>query len=132
MDYLNSTLDGLKDSFLCPPTWSSFKLYGIKYAYICIGSLIIPATIVKGHTNPKRGPQLEYSINGFRLTCLSIIIMLTCGGVFPELEKLKIFQLSSLVDQFWSLWSTVNIVALIVSILLYIKGTIGKSVLGEV
>lgn len=135
MDLLNTVINSLGDlgsTFLCPPTWQSFKIYGIYYVYICIGSLIIPSTTVKGHTSPKRGPQLQYSINGFRLTCLSIIIMLVCGGVFPELDKLKFFQLSALVDQFWSLWSTVNIFAILVSILLYVKGIIGKSIMGEV
>ena len=38
-----------KERFLCPPTLTAFLIYSAFYAYICIGSLIIPAKIVDGH-----------------------------------------------------------------------------------
>lgn len=96
-----------------------------------MASLVLPAKVVNGHPNPKRGPQLQYSINGFKLTCLTIILMLVFGGVVPQFDKLTVFRMSILADEFWPLLTTVNIVALIVSTLLYIKGKIGKSFLGE-
>lgn len=120
-----------KDRFLAAPTTTSVTLYLIYYAYICIASLVLPAKIVKGHPNPKRGPQLKYSINGFKLTCLTIILMLVFGGIVPQLEKVTLFRLSVLADQFWPLLTTVNLVALLVSALLYTKGTLGKSFMGE-
>ena len=39
--------------------------------------------------------------------------------------------MSTLVDQFWSLLSTVNIWALVISAFLYLKGKVGKSYMGE-
>lgn len=93
--------------------------------------MLLPAKIVNGHPNPKRGPQLKYSINGFKLTVLTILLMVVCGGIVPQFSKLQLFRLSILADQFWPLLATVNIVALIVSTLLYIKGSVGKSILGE-
>ena len=39
--------------------------------------------------------------------------------------------MSTLVDQFWSLLSTVNIWALVISAFLYLKVKIGKSYMGE-
>lgn len=92
--------------------------------------MVLPAKVVNGHLNPKRGPQLQYSINGFKLTVLTIILMLVFGGVVPQLDKLTVFRMSVLADEFWPLLATVNIVALIVSTLLYIKGSVGKSFLG--
>ncbi len=86
---------------------------------------------MKGHPQPKRGPQLNYTINGFRLTVLTIVIILLFGGVFPHLESLKLFAISNLAKEFWPLWSTVNIAALIVSTALYLKGKLGISILGE-
>ena len=53
------------------------------------------------------------------------------GGLFPICSDLKIFSISELADEFWALWSTVNVFALIVSTLLYIKGVMGKSFMGE-
>lgn len=120
-----------KDHFLTLPTLTSLTIYSSYYLYICIASLVLPAKIVNGHPNPKRGPQLKYSINGFKLTCLTIIIMVIFGGVVPQLNKFTVLRLSVLVDEFWPLLSTVNIFALVVSTLLYIKGTIGKSFLGQ-
>lgn len=74
-----------KERFLACPTSTSVTLYLAYYTYICIASLVLPAKIVNGHPNPKRGPQLKYSINGFKLTCLTIILMLVFGGVVPQL-----------------------------------------------
>lgn len=120
-----------KDHFLTAPTVTSLTIYSAYYLYICVASLVLPAKIVNGHPNPKRGPQLKYSINGFKLTCLTIILMVVFGGVIPQFNQLTVLRLSVLVDEFWPLLSTVNIFALVVSTLLYIKGTIGKSFLGE-
>lgn len=127
---MSEYLAWFQDRFLCGPTWTAVTIYSIYYTYICIASLILPAKIVNGHPNPKRGPQLKYSINGFKLTVLTILIMLIFGGIVPQLENLKLFRLSILADEFWPLLATVNITALIVSTLLYIKGSIGKSILG--
>lgn len=92
--------------------------------------MILPAKVVNGHPNPKRGPQLQYSINGFKLTCLTITLMLIFGGIIPQFDKLTLFRMGVLADQFWPLLTTVNIVALLVSTLLYVKGKVGKSFLG--
>jgi len=53
------------------------------YTYICLGSILVPSKLVNGHPNPKRGPRLQYSINGFRLTCLTILIVFIFGGLVP-------------------------------------------------
>lgn len=130
---VNQSMDYIvwaKDHFLAAPTIASVTIYTIYYTYICVGSLILPAKIVSGHPNPKRGPQLKYSINGFKLTCLTILLMTLFGGVCPQFSKLTVFRMSTLADQFWPLLTTVNIAALIVSTLLYAKGTMGKSYLG--
>jgi hypothetical protein len=124
-------LTWIKDHFLCGPTLTSITIYAIYYSYICVASIIIPAKIVDGHPNPKRGPQLKYSINGFKLTVITIIVMLVFGGCIPYFNNIQLFRMSILADQFWPLLSTVNITAFIISILLYIKGYIGKSLLGE-
>jgi hypothetical protein len=123
-------LTWFKERFLCGPTLTAILIYATYYSYICIASLVLPAKIVNGHPNPKRGPQLKYSINGFKLTVLTILLMIIFGGIVPQLDKLQVFRLSILADQFWPLLATVNIVALIVSTLLYIKGRVGKSFLG--
>lgn len=60
--------------------------------------MFLPAKIVNGHPNPKRGPQLKYSINGFKLTCLTIILMIIFGGLVPQFEKITVMRLSVLVD----------------------------------
>ena len=86
----------LGSTFLASPTASSFKAYLTYYAYICIASILIPSKSVKGHSHPKRGPQLTYSINGFRLTILTVVLVLLFGGVFPRFDHLTIFEVSSL------------------------------------
>lgn len=112
-----------------PNSYTMFA-YSIYYLYICLASVIIPGKLVKGHPKPKRGPQLTYYINGFRLTVLTILIVLLFGGVFPELKQIEIFRVRKLVDEFWSLFWTVNLFALGVSIFLYLKGSFGKSFFG--
>lgn len=57
--------------------------------------------------------------------------MLLSGGVFPALNAIKLFSVVNLAKEFWPLLSTVNIVALLVSIFLYLKGKLGLSFLGE-
>ncbi len=44
---------------------------------------------------------------------------------------MKLFEISLFAKQIWPLWSTVNIVALLVSVFLYIKGKYQLSILGE-
>ncbi len=88
----------IKDHFLRCPTTTSVLIYLVYYTYICVSSLVLPAKIVNGHPNPKRGSQLKYSINGFKLTCLTIILMLTLGGIIPQLSKFTLFRLSILAD----------------------------------
>ena len=131
MDSLSSLLIWVKDHFLCAPTPTAWTIYSIFYAYICVGSLLIPAKTVDGHSHPKRGPQLKYSINGFKLTCITILFMVVFGGVVPQLSSVKFFRVAIFADEFWPLWSVVNIFALAVSSLLYVKGVLGKSLMGE-
>jgi hypothetical protein len=128
---MDQLLSYLTSTYLATPTPKAFTSYLIYYAYICLASLLLPSKVVKGHPNPKRGPQLTYTINGFRLTILTIVLILVFGGVFPKLDQVKVFSVSSLASDFWALWSSVNIVALIVSTLLYLKGKSGISFLGE-
>ena len=90
-------LQGLKDTIFATPTCSAFTAYLIYYTYICMASLILPSTIVKGHPQPKRGPQLEYPICGFRLTILTFFIVVAFGGVCPSLAPIKLFEVSALV-----------------------------------
>lgn len=123
-------LEYLRTTYLTAPTTSAFTAYLIYYAYICLASILLPSKTVKGHPHPKRGPQLTYTINGFRLTILTIVLILLFGGVFPQFNTFKAFNVSSLAAEFWPLWSAVNIVAITVSILLYLKGKFGKSFLG--
>lgn len=47
------------------------------------------------------------------------------------MNSFKLFTVSNLAKEFWPLWSTVNIAAIIVSIFLYLKGRFGISILGE-
>ena len=124
-------VDWLCSTIFAAPTQTAFTAYLIYYAYICIASLVLPSITVKGHPQPKRGPQLTYSICGFRLTLLTIVIVLAFGGVFPQLHPIKLFSVSILAKEFWPLWSAVNIFAFIVSVLLYLKGRMGKSFVGE-
>jgi hypothetical protein len=92
MDILNS----LKSTILATPTLSAVSSYLIYYAYICAGSLLIPSKPVKGHPQPKRGGQLTYSINGFRLTCLTILLILLFGGILPIFSKIQLFSIVNL------------------------------------
>jgi hypothetical protein len=84
-----------------------------------------------GHPNPKRGPQQEYWICGFRLTILTIVLVVLFGGMVPELEFIRLFSVSLLADEFWPLMSTVNIFALLFSIFLYFKSKLALSIMGE-
>ena len=68
------------------PNFYTLSAYSVYYFYICLASIVIPGTLVKGHPKPKRGPQLTYYINGFRITLLTIAIALLFGGIFPELK----------------------------------------------
>ena len=131
LSYLSPTFDSLTNTIFHKPTFTSVAIYLTYYAYICLASLLLPSKIVNGHPNPKRGPRLQYSINGFRLTCLTIFLMCGFGGLFPCLERFQLFKISIVADEFWALWSTVNVFALLVSTLLYLKGYLGKSFLGE-
>lgn len=128
---MEPVLTYLRSTFLATPTFSAVASYLTYYAYICLASILLPSKQVKGHPQPKRGPQLTYSINGFRLTILTIAIVLLFGGVFPHLQSVQLFSVANLAREFWSLWSTVNIVAILVSTLLYLKGKFGISVFGE-
>lgn len=79
-----SVISWFTERFLAAPTSTSITVYLLYYFYICVASLVLPAKIVNGHPNPKRGPQLKYSINGFKLTCLTILLMLVFGGIAPQ------------------------------------------------
>lgn len=83
------------DSLL--PTKTSLAVYGTFYLYICIASLLLPSKKVKGHPSPKRGPRLEYTINGFRLTCLTVFLVFIFGGVVPSLSFLTVWNIANLV-----------------------------------
>jgi hypothetical protein len=128
---MESIIDCIRSTFLVTPTLTAFTAYIIYYLYICLGSLLLPSVKVKGHPQPKRGPQLQYDINGFRLTVLTIVIVVAFGGMLPQLNPIKLFEISLLAKEFWPLWSAVNIVAILVSIFLYLKGKFGISLLGE-
>jgi Delta14-sterol reductase len=128
---MESALEYLRSTFLATPTASTIASYLTYYAYICLASILVPSRKVKGHPQPKRGPQLTYTINGFRLTILTILIVVLFGGVLPALKSFQLFAVANLAKDFWPLWSTVNIVAILVSTLLYLKGKLGISILGE-
>ncbi len=121
----------IMDKFFAAPTLNSIVIYSIYYFYICLGSIYLPAYQIKGHPNPKRGPQQTYTICGFRLTLLTVFIIIFFGGMIPQLQAIKFFSISLLAKQFWPLWSTVNIVAILVSIFLYLKGKYQISILKE-
>ena len=125
MEYITS----LRSTVFATPTTSAFTSYLIYYAYICIVSLLLPSIRVKGHPQPKRGPQLDYTICGFRLTILTVFLVVAFGGIFPQLQPIRLFEVSALAKEFWPLWSAVNIFALVVSTLLYLKGRLGIQVL---
>lgn len=95
---MDSVLSYLQTTVFATPTSTAFASYLIYYAYICLGSVLVSSNKVKGHPQPKRGPQLDYSINGFRLTLLTIFIVLLFGGVFPQLNAVKLFAVSSLAQ----------------------------------
>lgn len=95
---MDQILSYLTSTYLSPPTAKAFSSYLIYYAYICLASILLPSKSVKGHPNPKRGPQLTYTINGFRLTILTIVLILVFGGVFPKLNQVKVFSVSSLAS----------------------------------
>jgi hypothetical protein len=88
----------LTDKILAAPSLSSVAIYSIYYSYICLASMLLPSYTIKGHPNPKRGPQQTYSICGFRLTILTILIITLFGGLIPHLEGIKIFSISLLAD----------------------------------
>lgn len=131
MEALNKIYQDLGQTLFHPLTFNSLTIYITYYTYICLGSILLPAKIINGHPNPKRGPRLQYSVNGFTLTCMTIVLMLLFGGVIPGFSSLKLVRLSIFVDEFWALWSTVNVFAVTASAFLYVKGFMGKSYLGE-
>jgi hypothetical protein len=88
----------ITDKLLAAPTFNSIFIYLVYYFYICLASIYLPAYPVKGHPNPKRGPQQNYTICGFRLTILTIAIILLVGGIFPQFAFIKIFSISLLAD----------------------------------
>ena len=92
MEYITS----LRSTVFATPTISAVSSYLIYYAYICIASLLLPSIKVKGHPQPKRGRQLEYPICGFRLTLLTIFLVVAFGGVFPKYDPIKLFEVSAL------------------------------------
>ncbi len=130
-EYWQGLFDYLRSTFLATPTASTITAYLTYYAYICLASILLPSKTVPGHSAPKRGKQLHYTINGFRLTILTLFLVLVFGGVFPSLNSVKFFAVVNLAKEFWPLMATVNLVALTVSILLYLKGRLGLSILGE-
>jgi hypothetical protein len=129
--FMDALWTWLKGSYLSSPTTYTVAAYLAYYAYICLASILLPAKQTLGHPQPKRGAQLSYSICGFRLTVLTILIVILFGGIFPSLKSLELFQIAGLVKNFWPLWSTVNLVAIAVAALLYIKGRFGIKVLKE-
>lgn len=86
MEIVSENLNWITTHLFCAPTLTSVIIYLIYYTYICLASIILPAKIVDGHPHPKRGPRLKYSINGFKLTCLTIFICTIFGGMCPYLK----------------------------------------------
>jgi hypothetical protein len=86
------------NKILTSPTIYSLVIYLIYYTYICLASILLPAKVVKGHPNPKRGPQQEYSISGFKLTLITITIITLFGGVLPCLSFFTLFKISIIAD----------------------------------
>lgn len=117
------------ESFL--PTIGDVGAYLAYYSYIVLAAFIIRGPTVKGHPNPKRGPQLTYKIIGFRLTVVTIVGLLLFGGYFPFLKSIQLIDAAYFANNYWKLLVVVNIFALIVSTLLYLKGRFKISVLGE-
>lgn len=82
--YISRTMEilsYLRATYLATPTLAAVTSYLIYYSYICLASLLLPGKVTKGHPQPKRGQQLTYSINGFYLTVLTIILILVFGGI---------------------------------------------------
>lgn len=78
-------IEFLTDKLFAAPTITSIIIYLIYYVYICVASMLLPASTVKGHPHPKRGPQQTYTICGFKLTVLTILIIIVFGGMIPSL-----------------------------------------------
>jgi hypothetical protein len=118
------------ESFL--PSSEHFLAYSAYFLYIVIAAaLAIPGPRVKGHPNPKRGPQLTYKIIGFRLTLLTVISFILLGGLIPQLKSIQLFDASYFANNFWQLFIVVNICAFVISALLYLKGRFNISLMGE-
>lgn len=113
------------------PSAGNVAAYLAYYSWIVLASLIIPGPTVKGHPSPKRGPQQTYKIIGFRLTVVTIIGFLLFGGFFPSLKSIQLFNAAYFANEYWRLFIVVNVFALLVSTLLYLKGKYNISVLGE-
>jgi hypothetical protein len=86
------------EKLLAAPTFNSIIIYSIYYLYICLASIYLPSYKVKGHPSPKRGPQQNYTICGFRLTLLTIFIIVVFGGIIPSLNFVRVFKISLLAD----------------------------------
>lgn len=93
---MEAALAYLRSTFFATPTLSTVSAYLIYYAYICLASILVPSRKVNGHPQPKRGPQLTYTINGFRLTILTIVLIILFGGVLPELKAIQFFSVANL------------------------------------
>ena len=113
------------------PGWEHVGAYLGYYAYIVLAALLIPGRTVKGHPSPKRGPQLEYKIIGFRLTVFTILGFVLLGGMLRPLKAIQLFEAAYFANNFWQLFVVVNIFALLTSIFLYLKGRFNLSLLGE-
>ena len=84
-------IEFLTEKLFAAPTLTSVGIYLAYYLYICVASIYLPAYPVKGHPNPKRGPQQNYTICGFRLTILTILIIVLFGGLIPQLSFIQLF-----------------------------------------
>jgi len=93
---MQALFEHLSNTFFAAPTLSTIGAYLTYYIYICLASIFLPSNSVKGHPQPKRGPQLTYSINGFRLTVLTIVLVAFFGGVIPQLEVVRLFSVARL------------------------------------
>ena len=98
MDTLSEIPSWIFSHIFCAPTLTSIIIYLTYYTYICLASIFIPAKIVDGHPHPKRGPRIKYSINGFRLTCLTIVTCVVFGGMIPYFNSVKLFNISIIAD----------------------------------
>ena len=112
------------------PEWSHVLAYLCYYLYIVVAALAIPGPTVSGHPTPKRGPQLQYKIIGFRLTIVTIVGSILFGGMISVLKPIQLFNAAYFANNFWPLFVVVNIFALLTSIFLYIKGKYNLSLKG--